>query len=210
MPRYVTREEFKKLYPKATLEDFTTGKEYLQNWQSLDEKIRLAEYWYREPVTKTIGQLTTGEIVNLDIKGALETIAKEGKEVERERKVHTHKVMFALLNGAEVLEKPREFPSKYIPIIPVVGEEEHIGEQVIRSGLIRDAKDPQRMYNYWRSTTAETISLAPKTPYLATHDQVKGNEAEWANINRRSVPYLLYNHKAGVPMPVRQDNGRWC
>ncbi len=34
------------------------------------------------------------------------------------------------------------------------------------SGLVRNAKDAQRMYNYWTSQEAEMLALAPKAPFM--------------------------------------------
>src|SRR6185437_7583638 len=75
-----------------------------------------------------------------------------------------HKVTQRILTGAEVLETV-DWAGRFIPIVPVYGEELHIdGRRRLRS-LVRDAKDPQRMFNYWRTTSTELVALPPKTPF---------------------------------------------
>jgi 1-acyl-sn-glycerol-3-phosphate acyltransferase len=34
-------------------------------------------------------------------------------------------------------------------------------------GMVRDAIDPQKMYNFWASSIAEAVALAPKAPWVA-------------------------------------------
>jgi hypothetical protein len=79
------------------------------------------------------------------------------KIVGRPRSVASHKVTQRILTGAEVLETV-EWAGKYIPIVPVYGEELHVdGRRRLRS-LVRDAKDPQRMFNYWSSRARSIAS----------------------------------------------------
>lgn len=108
-------------------------------------------------------------------------------------------IYFAKVSGAEMLEEPRLWPGKHIPVIAVVGEEIHIGRRVVRNSVIRHAKDSQRMYNFMRSAQAELIALQPKAPYKITATQIKGYESYWNNVNRANLPYLLYNPDTQAP-----------
>jgi len=71
-------------------------------------------------------------------------------------------------------------------------------------GLVRFAKDPQRMYNFWRTSMTESIALAPKAKWLLAEGQDEGHENEWALANIKSSPVLRYKQKdiEGVPAPV--------
>lgn len=113
-------------------------------------------------------------------------------------------VTWAKMSGTEVIEGPVEFPSKYIPVFAVCGEELHIGERVVRTSVIRYAKDAQRMYNYWNSTNAEVIALQPKAPYKVTLKQIQGLEDYWQNANTENLPYLPYNPDEKAPPPERE------
>lgn len=202
--QFITVAEFKVQYPKAVLTDFEGTNEDLKNWTDQDGKIRLAEYWCKESVERKLGRLDNGEVVFLDDDEEQARIEEQGLSVVQEREVNTHKVQFYLLNGAEILEGPVEFPSKHIPIFSVIGEETHIGDEVVRSGIIRDAKDPQRAYNFWRSATTEVISMVPKTPFVGTAKQFKGHEDEWDDANTANQSRLTYTSDPAAPPPQRQ------
>jgi hypothetical protein len=81
------------------------------------------------------------------------------------------------------------------------------GERKLIS-LIRFAKDPQRMRNYWISAATEAIALAPKAPYIGAEGQFEGHEAEWQQANLKNQPYLEYKMTdlggKPAPPPARQ------
>jgi hypothetical protein len=83
-----------------------------------------------------------------------------GKPV-RTRTVDRRKVMWMKTNGYEVLDE-REWPGKWIPVVRVVGNEFEVDGRLYISGLVRNAKDAQRMYNYWTSQEAEMLALGPQ------------------------------------------------
>jgi hypothetical protein len=80
--------------------------------------------------------------------------------------------------------------------------------KVIRSGLIRNAKDPARMYNFWMTSATEEVALRPKTPYIGAEGQFEGYEDDWNQANTRSFAYLEYRPVSldGIlaPPPQRQ------
>ncbi len=93
------------------------------------------------------------------------------------------------------------FPGKFIPIILLVGERTNIEGKTYISSLIRKAKDPQKILNYWVSAAAETIALAPKAPWLGTAKQFEGYENEYATSNIENHPFLRYNVDMDAPGP---------
>ena len=194
-------EDFKARWPEASPVWFETNeaRDELDRWWD-GETVRIAEYWVKEPVTKKLALLESGETVSLD---GLGKKAVAALPVVRTREVETHKVVHYLLNGAEILEGPHDWAGRYIPVVPVCGEEVHIGDRVVRHGIIRYAKDPQRLYNYWRTTAAESVALAPKAPWLLTPRQLEGQKAKWESANKGNPPYLLYNPDPSAPPPQR-------
>tara|TARA_R110000744_G_scaffold144157_3_gene256210 strand:+ start:1310 stop:3664 length:2355 start_codon:yes stop_codon:yes gene_type:complete len=128
---------------------------------------------------------------------------QSGTELRQTREVDTHKIMRYIMNGDEVLESD-PWPGKKIPICPVWGEEVFVdGRRHFRS-MVRDAKDSQQMFNFWRSASTELVALAPKTPFIGPKGFIpKGDETKWASANTRSHAYLEYNATAGN-MPQRQ------
>jgi hypothetical protein len=103
-----------------------------------------------------------------------------------------YKVVRYLVTAAHVLEGPVDWPGRLIPIIPVVGEEKQIGRKVVRRGLIRSAKDSQRMFNYFCSAQSEVVGLQPKAPFIGTEENFRNYLEEWSRANRESLPFLPY------------------
>lgn len=198
-----TYERFQEMFPDATVSSWDEVRNDLTlNGVWFDEKeISVAEYWTKEPVRKTIGQTADGSVIDLTGKTEPEIA---GLGIVRKRTVSSYKVKQYILTGAEVLEE-NDWAGKYIPIIPVIGEEVNVGDQVIRHGVIRFAKDPQRMYNYNQTVMTETHALAPKAPFIGTVGQFKGLEKEWRQANRRNMPYLRYNVDGQAPPPARSS-----
>lgn len=113
---------------------------------------------------------------------------------------------WAKIAGSEVIEKG-ELGGRYLQLVRVVGTELEIGNgATIYEGIIRHAKDTQRMLNYFVSAEAEAIALAPKAPFIADARQVEGYEKQWENANQKPASVLLYNATAigGTILPAPQ------
>lgn len=191
----IREDVFKETYADKLAEsvEFDGQTDGLEYWHH-EGSVVVAEYIWKEPVKKTIGILRSGEIVE-NPNSAMDLLKK--------RTVTSHKVMWAKISGQQVLEGPRELPCKYIPVIAVHGEEVHVGDEIVRSSVIRYAKDPQRLYNYWKSTHAELVALQPKAPYMVTLKQISGLEDIWAQANIENRAYLVYNPDEKAPPPQR-------
>lgn len=125
------------------------------------------------------------------------------QEMER-REVDYFKIKRRVLNGVEVLEE-EDWPGQTIPICPVWGDEvfDELGRRHFRS-LIRDAKDPQVMFNFWRSATTELVAMAPKAPWVGPKGFVPDEDrTKWDSANTRSHQYLEYEWSSGQPAPSR-------
>lgn len=190
-------DKFEEEYPEAEKSSVEIDRDIngLEAWYT-NGSVTVAEYYWKEPVEKTIGLMADGSIIE-DPTAAHNVIKK--------RKVHTHKIMWAKISAKEVLEEPQEIPGMYIPVIAVMGEEIWIGDKIVRNSVIRYARDPQRMYNYWRSASTEMIALQPKTPFMVTAHQIKGQEAAWAAANDSNDAYLIYSPDPKAPPPQRSQ-----
>lgn len=198
----IKKTAFEKKYKGAKAVDwqgmgYTTLK---QPW-SEGEQIMLAEYWTREEVSRLIVALNDGSIIDADrYKAAKDVFDVMGLQVTGERTTKSWKVRQYLMTGAEVLEK-NDWAGKYIPIIPVYGDEINVeGKRYFRS-LIRDAKDPQRMFNYWRTTSTEMVALAPKAPFIGPKGAFKSDLDKWNTANTQSHAFIEYD---GQQPPQRQ------
>ena len=166
------------------------------------ERVAVAEYWRRDRVMRTILALSDGQVVEEAIYRAQKAMfdALGVTVVGRPRQVASHRVTQRILSGAQVLETV-DWAGRFIPIVPVYGEELMVdGRRRLRS-LVRDAKDPQRMFNYWRTTSTELVALAPKAPFIGRTGAFETDSAKWATANVQSHAYIEYD---GPEPPMRQ------
>lgn len=218
---WLSEDEFKNLYPNTeTSEDLPEGRGFDRALWWVDGKVRIVEYFRKVPREKTIALVQsvdpeTGlvrvDTVNLgdkreDVQAARAQIAETGGRIVRERQVQHHKVEWRLLNGSTTLEGPVEFPSKYIPIIPVWGRELIVDGETIYQSLIRHSHDAQKNYNYWRSAMTELVALAPKAPWVGEAGAFAGFEEYWRTANIKNWSFLPYaDGKAPPQRPLRSD-----
>lgn len=193
---FMSEDAFKRKHPDADMESFEGDKD-CADWREAG-KVRVCEYWWKEPVKRTLLALSNNEVVDADDIDE-DTLAESGIKVLRRRTVDGHKVMSVLTNGHEFLGEPTEFPSKFIPIIPVWGNISNIEGEDYFQGIVREAKDAQRLHNVHRSAMIEAVAKAPKAPFMVTKAQIEGYEGMWKRANAEDYPYLIYNAVAGGP-----------
>lgn len=188
-------EDFKKAYPDAGTDDFTGDHrpDWSIHWTN-GEKVTVAEYFWIDHEEITIGLLPDGRVVEKP---------QVPEMFVKTRKAKAPRVKWAKVSGSEVLEGPRDFPSRYLPVVAVTGEEWHYGEESYISSVIRFAKDSALLYDYAASTSAEVIALQPKAPYLLTAKQIAGRENEWATANDANRVALIYEPDDKAPPPMR-------
>lgn len=129
------------------------------------------------------------------------------KKRETERAIIKHYIITAIEILSENGLEGEIFPGEFVPIVCVVGKERNIeGKRFVR-GLVRDARDTQKMINYWNTAAAETIALAPKAPWVGTAKQFEGYENDYASANVENFPFLKYNQDGSAPPPSRTHPG---
>lgn len=191
VPHDISRDAFEENYPNANVEDFDSSKVTATSDGWFDNDIvRVAEYWIKKPVKKLLALLPDGGIADLTDKDETERseIGKTAKKVEER---DGYQICRYLITAAHVLETT-EWPGNHIPVVPVIGEEIKIGRKTVRHGLIRFARDPQRLYNYYSSTDAEVVALQPKAPFIATQKNVEKHADIWETANNKAHPVLIY------------------
>jgi hypothetical protein len=169
------------------------------------EDVRLAEFFYIERKKATLVMLSDGTKAFEDELPAKEIMEESGIAIVDKRPSWRKVVKWCKLTAMEVLAE-KEWPGKYIPVIPCYGAQVMVAGKRKKYGLVRFAKDPQRMYNFWRTSMTESIALAPKAKWLLAEGQDEGHENEWAQANIKSTPVLRYKQKdiEGQPAPVPQ------
>jgi hypothetical protein len=134
-----------------------------------------------------------------------EMLAAAGIEVIDTRDSYKKVIKWVKLTAMEILEEG-DWAGKYIPIVPVYGQQLIVENKRKKFGLVRMAKDPQRMYNFWQTAATESVALAPKAKWLIAEGQDEGHENEWAAANIKSSPVLRYKQRdiEGAPAPAPQ------
>lgn len=194
------KDEFKAEYPKAqeTNWDLVGTGDDLIGWVE-DEHVTIAEYFcIKEEDAKIVfwpdGTVTKGD----------EMPKVAGQVPIKTKSVKLQRVMWTKMSPLEVLEE-REWAGKYIPIVRVVGNEYEVDGKLVISGLVRNAKDACRMFNYWVSQEAEILALAPKAPFIGAAGQFEGHP-EWDDANIVNYSKLEYEPvtENNVPLPPPQ------
>jgi hypothetical protein len=206
----ITVDEFERMFPDATpittLRTQGVGDASMGYWLN-ENTVRIAEYFRIEEERATLNLYPGGLTA---FKGSFEARQMEamGMEPLRTRESSKRVVKWMKTNGFEVLEE-QDWVGKYIPVVRVVGNEFEVDGEIHVSGLVRNAKDAQRMYNYWVSQEAEMLALAPKAPFIGYGGQFEGYENQWKTANTQNWPYLEVNPDAtdgagnSFPLPQR-------
>jgi hypothetical protein len=205
----ILKEEYERMFPDATpistLYSQGVGDQGISSWLQ-EDTIRIAEYFYNTYEKATLHLYPDNQTAFRGTPQDKQLMAMFGKPI-RSREVDRKKVMWMKTNGFDVLQE-REWAGKWIPVVRVIGNEWEVDGQMYISGLVRNAKDAQRMYNYWTSQEAEMLALAPKAPFIGYGGQFEGYEMQWKTANTTNWPYLEVNPDvtdgAGSVLPLPQ------
>jgi|10_taG_2_1085330.scaffolds.fasta_scaffold10934_5 hypothetical protein len=206
------KSEFERRYPHAAATHAdafqSTGLE-MPEWYP-ENSVRVADYFYTET---TKGPEVA--LVRLGDKSEFTVWADqipEGVEVIQRRRLMKRTVKLAKISGADILEgngsktAGRDWPGMFIPVIPMWGESLVVGGKRTLRGIVRAARDPQRMYNYQCSELVYELALSPKSKVLAPVEAIEGLEDMWKEAARLPFPALLSKafDAEGRPLPTPQ------
>jgi hypothetical protein len=180
----MSRDEFKREYPKAEATSLNFVGDAFGNagdaWFGNDD-VLVAEYWYIDYVER-------------------KSLAPSGRTVMQPR------VKFAVINGIEVLEET-DWAGDSIPIEAVLGKQSIVDGKIKLFSLVRFLRDPQQLFNFYKSGIAERVSLGNRVPYVGYEGQF--TDPKWKDANVRNYPYLeakaVMVNGAPAPLPQRQN-----
>ena len=208
----ISKEAFRKMYPDAETDaGFTPrGTGDSQSEWITKEDIRIAEFFYTEYKHTKLVLLSDGTTVYADEMPSQDMMLAAGIYEVSRRVTVKKQIKWVKLTGMQILEK-RDWAGKYIPVVPVYGQQLVVDSKKKKFGLTRMAKDPQRMYNFWSTALTESVALAPKAKWLLAEGQDEGHEDEWTQANIKSMPVLRYKQTdsegrpAGVPTRIQPE-----
>ena len=194
----VDKEVFKAKYPDAVCNGFN-----LAGWEG-EDTLRVAEYFYKVHEEKTLVEFEYTTLNGPARSIRLKDEVPEGAVIIQERKTKICKIKYAKVTATEIVEEG-SFAGEYIPLVPVYGFEAFTEGKRTFFSLINQAKDPQRMLNYWNSARAEIVALQPKAPFVGAVGQFRSYSDVWASANTSNVPFIEYDAVTtpeGVPLPA--------
>jgi hypothetical protein len=202
------KKVFKDMYPDAddgaNFTQRSTGDDSA-SWVT-KEDIRIAEFFYTEREKAKLYLLSDGTSAFADSSTFLDKVAAAGLTVIDTRDSFRKAVKWVKMTALEILEE-KTWAGRFIPVVPCYGAQVIVDDKRKKYGLVRFAKDPQRMYNFWRTSMTESIALAPKAKWLLAEGQDEGHENEWALANIKSAPVLRYKQTdiegRQAPVPTR-------
>jgi hypothetical protein len=181
--------------------------------ESSDKFIRLAEHFYIvSKVTKHLAlQMPDGSMRQIladereRVQQEVMTATGVMPKVLHDYELSENSVKWAEMSGSDVLDT-RDFPCKWIPLVPVMGHELWVDGKRYLCGLTRQLMDAQRLKNYERSAWVEVLQQQPRAPWAIPFESVEGFEKEWAKANRSNATFLPYNalDDEGRPLPPPQ------
>lgn len=203
----MSKESFNKMYPDADdggqFNARGTGDSNI-DWVTKND-IRIAEYFYTRIESTHLVLLSDGITAYEDELPSKEAMDAAGVYEVSRRKTFRKSIKWCKLTAMQVLEEGT-WAGKYIPVVPTYGQQCVVDSKRKRFGLVRMAKDAQRMYNFWQTSMTESVALAPRAKWIMAEGQDEGHETEWASANNTSYAYLRYKQTDinGQPAPPPQ------
>ena len=197
----MTRQAYAERYADdpSTWPKLVTRAQY--DWCTPDV-VYVAEYYRVEDTTETVRifQLLDGSDqrytrADFDEDPNLEQMLASTGAVElRQKRVKRRRVHKYVMSGGRILEDQGYIPGKCIPIVPVYGKRWFVDNVERCMGVVRLAKDAQRLSNMQKSKLTEIAALSPIEKPIFTPEQMSGEIAElWRTDNLVNRPFLLVN-----------------
>lgn len=207
---FMPKKEFQEKWPNeqlpslnATYGSFSGTSNYEDANQAVpDDTVTLWNYWEIEqyPNGTLYKVLRNGSVHDMYYTKNKKEIAVSDKILDR-RPLYEKRVVHRIFEKNRILET-NDWPSKYLPIIPILGEQLDIEGERIFKGIVSDLLDPQKIINFTKSSMIQVIQRVPNPLIFVTEKQIEGREAEWSSLNVSRKGVAVYKHQDGVEKPT--------
>lgn len=211
-----TQDGYKQLYKELTGEEtdvdpsnFASPEHsYTFPWISGENKvIYIVRFYHKELITDKVvtfadpfgSELRLHE-TDLDKKMDDETtymdaLMDQGYEWVSEKKIKRYRVRRYICSGEDILTV-EDVPGGEIPVVHTYGERTFIEGEETWEGVVRLAKDPQRLRNFMLSYLADIVSRSPRPKPIFTPEQIAGFEHMYEDSGAdNNYPYYLMNRR---------------
>lgn len=208
MPRKAFERRWKDALPSEL--DVPTQAQNTGGWETRDS-VRVVEFWRMKTEPAMYARLESGATVEV-VEDAMAPMGylrvQRGRKVRNvpleapiavdedgapmvQKGLRRYACMY-LVSGTSILSGPHELPIPRLPIIRARGWQITVRKKRIRFGLVRWARDPARLKNYWRSVSAEMLALAGKGKWLL-HEQQEGDQDAFRDAHANDDPVLIWS-----------------
>lgn len=206
----IPRAEYDKLYSKYKDEECSSNEFSVINDTNFadDDWVTILEYFYKDYTNKTLIKVQNGDDYVEVYKEDYPNMPPELEAlIIEERKVDVCTIKWVKTDGYNILDST-DWIGDYIPVIAVTGDFSYIDGKRWYSGIVRNAKDAQLMFNYWVSTQTELLGLVSKAPWIGVEGSF--TDVKWLDANVNNYAYLEYkmvvDEATGQIMPPPQRN----
>lgn len=168
---------------------------YIAEYFVVEEREELVRYFESalvpegaEPERRAVSESEFEEDPDLERVLAVTGFVETGQEKVARRQVHKY-----VMNGQRVLSDEGLIAGEEIPIVPVYGDREFVDNVERCMGLVRLAKDAQRLKNMLLSMLAELAGMSGNEVPIMTPEEIAGHQVMWSEHNLKRYPYLLRN-----------------
>lgn len=212
--------EFQRLFPKAK---FSTAKELRGVFASTadcppewatEKAGRVAERYWIEDQELKLCVLKAGTVLqDGDTPLATPTVIVKGKDtpeypkeaVLREHTFKIPKVKWMKYTAAEILDGPSDVPGRFIPVVRINGERRIIEGKEDNRGMVRMAKWPQRMVDFYEQRLAKAVDNSAYPTWKVAQEAVEQYAKDYDDFHRTRPARLTFNHRdsqgEAIPAP---------
>ena len=205
---FMSHEKFRREYGDAEIKTFTDDIQQIAPDWVKENQVQLASWW------KVKTEKIQLHLVDIDNQQPVMMRSDELPEkmdkgrILKTRDYDERRIVQYVLNGVEVLatndpKKGKGWPGQWIPIIPFWGKElfvdEGSGSKRMLLSLIRKARDPQRVLNYFASQIMMEAKQSPKTKYMGPVGMFSGNVKTWEELFDDPKAFAEWAQPEGFP-----------
>lgn len=191
---------------------------YVFPWFGQNDTIYVVEFYHKEKVKDKVIKFTDpmgnpasflestlygrGEDGDIDLRPELK---EQGFEKVSEKKITRWQVTRYIASGERIIDECR-IAGEHIPIVPMFGERGYVEGEECWEGVVRRAKDPQRLRNFMMSFLGDMVSRSNREKPLFFPEQVAGFEDMYQiNGMENNYPYALLNRKDSQNNPLPEN-----